>query len=89
MNLPVILFGFVLSSMYAAAFHAWRGGSIIRLVVYLILSWVGFSIGQVLGENLAWSFGNIGALYVVPATLGSLVLLALGYWLGLNRLAQE
>jgi len=35
MTLPAFLLGFVLSTLYGAAFHLWRGGSIGRLFFYL------------------------------------------------------
>jgi len=85
MNLPGLLLGFVLSTLYGAIFHLWRGGGLGRLLLYIILSWIGFWSGQFLANNLGWTFITVGSLHLGLATLGSLILLLLGYWLSLVR----
>jgi hypothetical protein len=70
-----ILFGVVLSTLYGAAFHLWRGGSGRLLAAYIGLSWLGFWAGQYIGQTLGWTFGSVGPLYVGMATLGSLAAL--------------
>ena len=62
MTLPSILLGVVLSSLYGAAFHLLRGGSLVRLILYIVLSWVGFWTGHVFAEMMGWSFVRVGAL---------------------------
>jgi hypothetical protein len=52
MSLPSILFGVLLSTLYGAAFHLWRGGGLGRLVLYLVLGWIGFWAGQILASSL-------------------------------------
>lgn len=89
MPLPSILFGVILSSLYGALFHLWRGGSLGRLILYIILSWVGFWAGHVLGGQLGWSFASVGALNTGMATLGSLLFLGLGYWLSLVQVERQ
>ena len=82
MNLPAILFGIVLSSAYGTAFHFWKGGSLNKLIYYVILAWVGFWIGNYVGGLLGWNFASIGPINTGLATLGSAVLLFFGEWLG-------
>jgi hypothetical protein len=84
-NLPGLLLGFVLSTLYGAIFHLWRGGGLGRLLGYIILSWIGFWSGQFLANNLGWTFITVGSLHLGLASLGSLILLLLGYWLSLVR----
>jgi hypothetical protein len=79
MPLVNILFGILLSTLYGAAFHLWRGGSGRRLALYLALSWTGFWVGQYLASTLDLTFANVGPLYVGMATLGSLAALSGGY----------
>jgi hypothetical protein len=81
MTLPALLFGFILSSAYGAAFHLWRGGGAGRLLLDLFLAWSGFALGQVVGDSLGLSFGMVGALHVGLATIFSLAFLFGGYWL--------
>ena len=83
MTLPAFLLGFIISTLYGAAFHFWRGGKAGRLLLYLILSWVGFWFGHFLAVRLGLAFGSIGPLHLGLATVGSVVFLVVGYWLSL------
>ena len=85
MTLPSILIGIVISSLYGAAFHLWRGGGPGRLLFYLILAWIGFwIIGQLLlGSLLGLTFLALGPLHLGAASLGAAASLGVGYWLSL------
>jgi uncharacterized membrane protein YeaQ/YmgE (transglycosylase-associated protein family) len=83
MSIPALLLGLILSTLYGALFHLWRGGNAGRLLLYLLLSWSGFWLGQLIGNLFNVTFDLVGLLHVVTATLGSLVFLAIGYWLSL------
>jgi uncharacterized membrane protein YeaQ/YmgE (transglycosylase-associated protein family) len=83
MTLPTLIFGILVSTLYGAAFHLWRGGSLGRLVLYLILGWMGFWIGHLLATNWDWTFLSVGSLRLGMATIGSLLFLLVGYWLSL------
>jgi uncharacterized membrane protein YeaQ/YmgE (transglycosylase-associated protein family) len=83
MTLPAFLFGFLLSTLYGAAFHLWKGGGAARLLLYLILGWIGFWSGHLLAAYFDWTFDSLGQLHFGTATLGSLLFLGVGYWLSL------
>lgn len=83
MSIPTLILGLILSTLYGALFHLWRGGNAARLLLYLILAWIGFWLGQLVGNLLNVSFDLIGQLHLLTATLGSLIFLAIGYWLSL------
>jgi uncharacterized membrane protein YeaQ/YmgE (transglycosylase-associated protein family) len=83
MSIPTLFLGLILSTLYGAIFHLWRGGNAGRLLLYLILSWIGFWIGQLVGNLLNVSFDTLGQLHLLFATLGSLIFLAIGFWLSL------
>jgi uncharacterized membrane protein YeaQ/YmgE (transglycosylase-associated protein family) len=83
MSIPTLFLGLILSTLYGALFHLWRGGSAGRLLLYLLLSWIGFWLGQLLGNIFHFSFDTLGQLHLLFATLGSLIFLAIGYWLSL------
>ncbi len=81
MTLPAIIFGVVLSSAYGAAFHFWKGGSLKRLFLYILLAWLGFWGGHFVGGQLKMDFAAVGPLNAGAATLGSAVFLFVGEWL--------
>lgn len=83
MNLPILLLGFVISTLYGALFHFWKGGSIFRLILLLVLAWVGFWVGHFAGGALNFTFWKVGVLNTGMATVGSAVFLFVGYWLSL------
>ena len=83
MTLPSIILGFFISSLYGAIFHLWRGGDGAKLFLYLIFSWIGFWLGQIVGDTFGLSIVNVGPLHLGTATIGSLVILGIGYWLSL------
>jgi hypothetical protein len=82
MTFPAIFFGIVLSSAYGTAFHFWKGGSLNKLILYIVLAWLGFWIGHILGGLIGWSFASVGPINTGMATLGSLAFLVTGDWLG-------
>lgn len=81
MSMPSILFAAVLSTLYGAGFHLWRGGSAGKLLLFLVLSWIGFAAGQYLATRLEWTFDLFGQTHLVVASLSSLVFLVIGNWL--------
>ena len=83
MTLPALILGFLISTLYGAAFHVWRGGGAGRLLLYLFLGWFGFWSGHLLAVRLGWSLYSVGPLRLGVATIGSLALLGIGYWLSL------
>ncbi len=83
MSIPTLFLGLILSTLFGALFHLWRGGNSGRLLLYLLLSWIGFWIGQLIGNLLNATFDVLGQLHLLFATLGSLIFLAIGFWLSL------
>jgi hypothetical protein len=81
MTIPAILFGVVLSSIYGAAFHFWKDGSVKKLLLFILLSWLGFWAGHFLGAALKMNFASVGQINTGMATIGSLVFLFVGEWL--------
>jgi hypothetical protein len=73
MYIPTIVFGVLLSTLIAALYHLFRGGSSKKLLLYLILSWAGFWLGDTLAFYTGWSFLTAG---VLNAGMGSLVSIA-------------
>jgi len=89
MTIPSIILGLLISTLFGAAFHLWKGGSIGRLVLYLILGWIGFWIGHFIGSLMGWTFWNVGPLHLGSAALFSLAFLGVGHWLSLIELERK
>ncbi len=68
---PTVVFGFILATLYGAAFHLIFGGNTRRLALYLLAGWLGFALGQVFGSAFAVRVFNIGAINTFAATLGA------------------
>lgn len=83
MTLPALLIGFLISTLLAAAFHVWRGGSAGKFLLYLICSWVGFWIGHFVAASLGLNFASLGPLRLGAAVAGSLIFILVGHWLSL------
>lgn len=89
MSLPTIVLGLILSTLYGALFHLWRGGNAGRLFLYLLLAWIGFWVGQFIGNYLNISFDKLGQLHIIMASLTSIIFLAFGYWLSLVQVEKK
>ena len=89
MSIPTLILGLILSTLYGALFHLWRGGNSGRLLLYIILAWIGFWVGQFIGNMLNLSFDTLGQLHIGASTLCSLILLFVGYWLSLVQVEKK
>ena len=81
MTLPLILFAILIALLAGAIFHILRGGGGWRLLLYLMLSMLGFAVGQGLSIWRGWRLLTFGALDIGTGLIGSLILLAFGEWL--------
>lgn len=77
MPAPAVVFGFILATLYGSGLHFLVGGDARRLALLLLVSWIGFALGQIMGDLLAFEAGKIGMLYFCPASLGAGIALAL------------
>ena len=88
MTTPSFFFGALICTLYGVLFHLWRGGGIGRMLLYLFLAWAGFWAGHFFGNLLGWTFFSIGPLRLGMASLGSILMLGIGYWLSLIDTGQ-
>jgi hypothetical protein len=89
MTIASVAFGLIISTLIGALLHFWRGGSLGRLIYYVLISWIGFWDGHIAGASFGLTFLNVGPLNLGMAILGNLLVLGFGYWLGLIRTDQK
>lgn len=81
MTLPAFIFSFFTAMLMGSLMHLWRGGNLIRLLIFLLSSLVGFFGGHLLANLFSIRFIQVGTINLGFGILGSLLLLGLGYWL--------
>ncbi|MBI5669723.1 MAG: hypothetical protein HZC41_17125 [Chloroflexi bacterium] len=82
---PIITLGFILATLFGAAFHLVVGGDARRLALFLLCGWIGFGLGQLVGVTLSINILNIGSLRIVTASAGAMVALLVAHFLTSNR----
>ena len=80
MNLATYIFGFILATLLGAVFHLWKDGGFWKLVIYILLSWLGFFVGHLIAKNAGFNFMIVGSLYLGGGIIGSIVALFVGHW---------
>lgn len=85
MTIPALILGFLVATLMGAAFHLWKDGGFGRLLLYVLLAWVGFWGGHILANSLGWTFGSVGPLHFGMAILVGAATLYAGYWLSLIK----
>ncbi|RJP50374.1 MAG: hypothetical protein C4586_06040 [Anaerolineaceae bacterium] len=81
MTFPIILFGSIIAVLLGVLFHLLRGGGGWRLLLYIGLSALGFTLGQWASLYGGWKLYLFGALDIGMGGIGSMVILILGEWL--------
>ncbi|HEY1409947.1 MAG TPA: hypothetical protein VF434_13475 [Promineifilum sp.] len=76
-----VVLGFLLASLYGAAFHMLFGGSIRRIALFMGAAWLGFFIGQFVGDFLNLEILKLGKIHLVPASVGAWLMLLAARWL--------
>ena len=89
MTLPTLLLALLIALLCGALFHILRGGGGWRLLLYLGLSTLGFTLGQWLSMWLGWSLFRFGALDIGMGVIGSVAILMLGEWLSRIEVQKE
>ena len=81
MTLPTLLLALLIAFLYGALYHLIRGGGFWRLILYLLLSTVGFVVGHLIGLWRGWVFIPLGSLNLGASSIGSIIILVTGDWL--------
>jgi hypothetical protein len=76
-----LVLGFLLSTVYAAVFHLLIGGPPRKLLLYVLSSWAGFTLGHFVGDLLGFETLKLGAIHLLAASIGSWLALILSWFL--------
>ena len=77
MTLPGALLGLVIASLAGLLYHLLRGGSLGRLLLFVISAWIAFFAGHWIGGLLNWTSWRLGTLNLFPALLSTMIILIL------------
>jgi len=80
-TIPALVFASIISLLCGALYHFIRGGSGWYLLLYFVLSILGFAAGQGVSIWRGWNLLQFGMLDVGMGMIGSIVFLTLGEWL--------
>lgn len=89
MTIQSILLGIIAPILYGSLFHLWRGGSVWRLGLYIILAEIGFWLGHVAAQQMEWTFLKVGQLQMGIGTVSGLLLMVIGHWLSIKEVEPE
>jgi hypothetical protein len=78
---PPFVLSVLVSTGLAALFNLWQGGSARDLVLYLVAAWLGFALGELLGDWIGLDLLMIGEVHMAEACLTCGLLLFLARWL--------
>jgi len=73
MTLPSAYLGLLVASLIGFGFHALRGGTLGRLLLYLGTAWVSLFLGHFVAEWSGWQAGRLGSLNLLPGVLAALL----------------
>lgn len=76
-----LVLALLLATAYGALFHFLIGGPTRRLLMYILVAWIGFTIGHFVGQILAVDWLKLGPLYLFSASIGAWLALFGSWWL--------
>jgi len=72
---PILTFGFILATLFGAGFHLLFGGGARRLALFLVVSWLGFALGHIIGILFDVNLFNIGSIRFFSAAICTAIFL--------------
>jgi len=70
---PALTFGLIVATSIGSLTHLILGGDGRRLVALIVAGWVGFAIGQAIGQVFAIHLLTVGPLNALTALLGAII----------------
>jgi hypothetical protein len=81
MTVPSVLLGLLIAMIPAFLWHFLSGGTMKRLLLLIILSWVGFWLGHLIALWRGWTFLKLGPIFLGTALIFSIIFVIGGSWL--------
>ena len=81
MTIPSLLFALLIALLLGALYHLIRNGGASHLVIYLMMSLLGFVVGHLVGSWRGWVLFPAGSLNLGMEIAGAILFLALADWL--------
>jgi len=72
-----LVLGFLLATIYGALFHLILGGPPRKLLLYVVVSWIGFMAGHFIGDLLGIEALKLGTIHLLAASIGAWLALIL------------
>ncbi|NIS81434.1 MAG: hypothetical protein GTO14_14805 [Anaerolineales bacterium] len=73
MNGPALFLGTLIAMLCGFLFHLLRGGSPVRLLLFVATAWISFFTGQLVSTWLNWHVMRFGTLNLFPALLSTAI----------------
>ena len=74
---PTIMLATLMAASYATVFHLWTGRTLRDLLLFLVAASAGFGLGQWAGTSLQLGILRVGQLFLLEATVASVLALIL------------
>lgn len=76
-----LVLGFLVATGWGALFHVFVGGPAGRILLYIVLAWLGFIVGHLVGDGINFSLAVVGNVQLFTASVGAWTFLLIGRWL--------
>jgi hypothetical protein len=86
---PYLLLLLLLGATYGVLFHLWRGKFLRDLIIYVLTSIIGVSLGHAVGDLLGFTRLMIGPLHLIEASVAGWLSLFVMHWLRLKPAKPE
>ena len=86
---PSLTFALLLATFYGSLAHFLLGGDGPTLMFDIVTAWLGFALGQAVGQILGITALSIGSTYVLAGSLGAMIAVVTKRLLARRRTSQD
>lgn len=85
---PSLTFAILVATLYGSLAHLLLGGDSTTLIFDILTSWLGFTLGQAIGQIMGITVLSIGSTYMLAGSLGAVIAVATKRLLARRRQGQ-